>query len=109
MSKNEEYIFLFGGEVYDDQDLDDGEYIISGMITVYDRKYGRFRVSPIRCPSQGMFPCHGFSAVLMHNDDNDAKLVFGFVNEYCRLLDIQLLPSYLIKLIGCWLSMENIH
>ncbi len=85
----------------------DSDWEYTDIITIYDFKTNKFRQSSIKCPKK-----RRFKAVMANNSQNDELLTFGFVNECFRssqFNDIQVLPYYLVKLIGNWVCYEFIH
>ena len=52
------------------------------------------------------------AGIILRDDKRDELLVFGFINQCFRnkeMINVQILPVYLIKLIRGWVCIEMVH
>eukprot|EP01084_Bolivina_argentea_P015582 29201_1 len=98
-TKNEQYIIILGG-------ITSG-YGCSDNIFIYDIRNNIFTKSKMKCPKKG-----SYHAITINNSKHDEIATFGFVNgcyKAANFVGVQILPHYLIKIIGCYFCHEEIH
>ena len=101
------YLITFGGFIIHDQ-LDDIQEETDRII-VYDleNRNATPLVSQIRCPIKS-----GFHGTMMTDKHLDELLTFGFIRKCFKsrnMKSVQLLPRYLIEMIGKWFETKWIH
>ena len=108
LSKNDEYILIFGGEVSSTKSSTSS--VITDKIYVLNMKTMQFNESTIRCPETGIF------RALNMNDPEKEKLVnlvcFGYIRNLWKLQefkDLMFPPFCLIQIIRNYISSEMIH
>lgn len=93
-TKNKQYLILFS------------LYSFVGNIFLYNIRNKKLIKTDIKIPDDCLY------LAIDSNKNRDDLLVFGYVQELFKSPEYQtipLLPYYLIKLIGKWISFENIH
>eukprot|EP01084_Bolivina_argentea_P015580 29197_1 len=97
-TKNEQYIIIFGGAT---------DASFSDDIFIYNVRKNIFTKSKMKCPKKG-----SYHAITINNSKHDEIATFGFVNgcyKAANFVGVQILPHYLIKIIGCYFCHEEIH
>ena len=76
------------------------------LIFIYDIKHEKLMKCGIEAPSDSI------CSALTRNKSNEELLTFGFVHDCYKVTNfrgIQMIPFYLIKVIGKWVCYETIH
>ncbi len=98
-TKNEQYIIILGGSI----SLGEG----SDNIFIYDIIKNKFMISKIKCPEKAEY-----QAILFNNSLRDEILTYGYIKNCFKnpmFNNVQLLPTYLVKMIGVYYCLEQIH